>query len=122
DFIISHLNLTVEQSQELLERKTQSELMEGIYNLLAKEIEISQVQEKVRNNARESMNKSQKEFYLREQLKAIKKELGEDDAEEVEAMREKLFALPVNDEIRSEINKQINRLEKTAPDSMEATV
>lgn len=122
DFIVSHLSLTVEQSQELLDKETQAELIEGIYHLLCKEIEISQVQERVRNNAREAMNKSQKEFYLREQLKAIKKELGEDDSEEIDSMREKLLALPVTDEVRVEINKQINRLEKTAPDSMEATV
>lgn len=122
DFIISHLNLTVIQSQELLEKNTQAELMSGIYNFLCKEIEISQVQERVRNNARESMNKSQKEFYLREQLKAIKKELGEDDAEEIDSLREKLNLLPLTEEVRTEINKQINRLEKTSPDSMEATV
>ncbi len=122
DFIVSHLNLTVEQSQDLLEKETKSELISGIYNLLSKELEISQVQEKIRNNARDSMNKSQKEFYLREQLKAIKKELGEDDSEEIDVLREKLNLLQVNDEIFAEINKQINRLERTAPDSMEATV
>ena len=122
DFIVSHLNLSVEQSQDLLEKQTKSDLIEGIYHLLLKELEISQVQERIRNHARESMNKSQKEFYLREQLKAIKKELGEDDSEDIEFMREKLSLLEITDEVRSEINKQINRLERTSPDSMEATV
>ena len=53
-------------------------------------MEVADMQEKIRNNARDSMNKAQKEFYLREQMRAIKKELGEDDLEEIEAMRTKL--------------------------------
>jgi ATP-dependent Lon protease len=122
DFILSHLNLSVEKSQELLEQGCQSELLFNIKELLLKEIEESEVQEKIRNNARDSMNTSQKEFFLREQLKAIKKELGEDDTEEVDQLRDKLTALPVSEEVRSEIKKQINRLEKTSPDSMEAQV
>lgn len=122
DFILSHLNLSVEKSQELLEQIYQSELLYNIKELLLKEIEETEVQERIRNHARDSMNQSQKEFFLREQLKAIKKELGEDDIEEVEHLRDKLAALPVNDEVRSEVKKQINRLEKTSPDSMEAQV
>jgi ATP-dependent Lon protease len=122
DFIISHLNLSVEQSQDLLEKQTQSDLIKGIYHFLYKEFELSEVQERVRNNARDSMNKSQKEFYLREQLKAIKKELGEDDTEEIDLMRDKLDSLPLTEEVYTEIMRQVNRLEKTAPDSMEAAV
>ena len=122
DFILSHLNLSVEQAQGLLETDTKTELLDQLYNYLQKEIELAEVQEKVRSNARESMNQSQKEFYLREQLKAIKKELGDDDGEEIDGMREKLEALNVSDEIKQEINRHINRLEKTAPESLEATV
>ena len=122
DFILSHLSLSVEISQELLEQNCQSELLSTINDLLCKEIEETEVQEKIRNNARDSMNQSQKEFFLREQLKAIKKELGEDDADDAEQFRDKLTALPVGDEVRSEIKKQINRLEKTSQDSMEAQV
>ena len=68
------------------------------------------------------MNKSQKEFYLREQIKAIKKELGDDDGEEIDAMRVKLEALNATEEVKTEILRQLNRLERTSPDSMEATV
>ncbi len=68
------------------------------------------------------MNKAQKEYYLREQLKAIKQELGEDDTEEIEEMIERLEALPVSDDVRAEVKRQISRLERTAPDSLEATV
>ena len=122
DFILSHLNLSVEDAQKLLEAESQADFLEGIYLHLNKEVEVAETQERIRNKARDSMNKAQKEFYLREQLKAIKQELGEDDLEELEAMREKLLLLDVSDEVRAEIVRQISRLEKTAPDSVEATV
>lgn len=122
DFILSHLTLTVDQAQALLETNNQQELLSALYTYLNKEIEVAQMQEKIRNDARESMNKAQKEFYLREQIRAIKKELGEDDCEEVEQMREKLEKLQLSPEVKTEVQRQINRLEKTSPDSMEASV
>ena len=122
DFVLSHLNLSVSQAQALLEKKSQIELLNDIYQLLCGEIEASEIQEKIRNNARESMNRSQKEYYLREQMKAIKKELGEDDAEDIDEMRQKLDSLELPSESRKEVERQINRLERMAPDSMEATV
>lgn len=122
DFIFSHLTLSVEQSQALLETETYAALLEGLYGHLIREVEVSEVQERVKMRARESMNKSQKEFYLREQLKAIKKELGEDDLDEIDRMRLKADELVLADEARTEICRQINRLEKTSPDSMEASV
>lgn len=122
DFILSHLNLTVPQAQELLEKSDPKEFLEGIYHYLNKEIEVAEMQERIRNRARESMNQSQKEFYLREQIKAIKKELGEDDAEDIELLRKKLEVLVAPEEIKTEIVRQLNRLERTSPDSMEATV
>jgi len=122
DFILSHLTLTVEQAQELLEKNNLLELLKGIYTHLAKEMEIAELQENIRYKARESMNKAQKEFYLREQIRAIKSELGEDDAEEIEVMLNKLAQLTMPEEVKEEIKRQILRLEKTAPDSMEAAV
>lgn len=122
DFVVSHLNLDVPQAQRLLEAKTHSELLLQVYQFLKKESEVFQVQEKIRNTTRDAMSRSQKEYYLREQLRAIKKELGEEDAEDIEVMRKKLEELPINDEARLEIKHQINRLEKIAPDSMESTV
>lgn len=122
DFILSHLNLQVTQAQELLEAPNQKAFLDLVYHYLHKEVEVAEVQEKIRNNARESMNNSQKEFYLREQLKAIKKELGEDDQEEVEALHEKLDALKMADDTKTEVRRQIHRLERTAPESLEATV
>lgn len=122
DFILSYLDLEVEDSQQLLEAPDQISFLQGIGNQLLKELEVSKIQENIKNNARESMNSSQREFYLREQLKAIKKELGEDDVEEIDEMRTKLNSLPLPDEVRKEVNRQMNRLEKTAPESMESAV
>lgn len=122
DFILSHLNLSVDQAQELLETTDQKILLDGLYRYLSKEVELADMQEKIRNSARDSMNKAQKEFYLREQLRAIKKELGEDDLEEIEVMREKLEKLDAPEDVKVELRRQVNRLERTSPDSMEATV
>lgn len=122
DFVLSHLNLTVEQGQHLLETDSLKELLEAVYHYLNQEVEVAEIQEKIRSNAREAMNKAQKEYYLREQLKAIKQELGEDDLEEIEQMYERLEMLPVTAEIKEEVKRQISRLERTAPDSLEATV
>lgn len=122
DFILSHLTLSVEQAQELLETKCQNDLFELLYHHLNREMEVAEIQERIRNNARDSINKSQKEFYLREQIKAIKKELGEDDIQEIEAMRENIQKISMSDENKKEVLRQINRLEKTTPDSMESAV
>lgn len=122
DFILSHLNLTVEEAQNLLETDNQTEFLDGILLQLNKEVEVAETQERIRSRARDSMNKAQKEFYLREQLKAIKYELGEDNVEEIEKMRTDIVALNLDEDVSTEIIRQINRLEKTAPDSVEATV
>lgn len=122
DFILSHINLTVDDAQKLLEKQSQTAFLEGIYLYLQREIEVAEVQERIKTRARESMNKSQKEFYLREQLRVIKKELGEDDLEDIETMRAKAASSNLSPEAYTEIIRQINRLERTAQDSMEATV
>lgn len=122
DFIISHLSLPVAEAQPLLEIESYSEFLSKLHEHLAKEIEVAEVQERIKNHARDSMNRSQKEFYLREQLKAIKKELGDEDSDEIEKFRTKLTELKLNEEATQEIERQINRLEKTTPDSMEAAV
>lgn len=122
DYVVSHLNVPLEHSQDLLEKSGPKELLEEVYKLLHKEFEVSEVQERIRSHTRDSMNKSQKEYYLREQLKAIKQELGEDDTEDLDVMKEKLEQLSLNEETHAEVVRQINRLEKTSPDSMEAAV
>lgn len=122
DFIISHLHLDVGQAQELLETTSQTTFLRMVYQLLHKEVEVAEMQEKIRNHARESMNNAQKEFYLREQLKAIKRELGDEDHEDIELMYKKLDKLLACEEVKTEVRRQISRLERTAAESLEATV
>jgi len=122
DFILSHLNLRVDQAQSLLEIPDKRSLLQELYQFLVKELEVGEIQETIKSKARDSMNKSQKEFYLREQLRAIKKELGEDDVDDMEKIRENLEALPLSEEVRAEVMRNVSRLEKMAPDSMEASV
>jgi len=122
EFIISHLTLNVEQAQSLLETNDINDLLDGIYKNLNNEIQISEAQEAIQTNTRESINKSQREYYLREQIKAIQKELGEEIESEVEDMKKKITELALTQEAKEEATRQVNRLERTAPDSMEATV
>ncbi|MBT3455469.1 endopeptidase La [bacterium] len=122
DFILSHLNISVEEAQDLLEKDSQEQFLEEIYLLLHKELEVAEVQEQIKNRARESINKSQKEYYLREQLKAIKKELGEDDIEDIEKFKEQIAQLSLPEDAHMEVSRQLRRLEKMSPDSMESTV
>lgn len=122
DFILSHLHLSVEQSQKLLEAADYSAFLGELYQYLSQEVEVAEVQERIKNRTRDAMNQAQKEFYLREQLKAIKNELGDEDGEEIEHLRFKLNQIEITEESKQEINRQINRLEKTTADSMEAAV
>jgi ATP-dependent Lon protease len=122
EFVLSHLEVKSSAAQALLECKNVDDLLEGIYEQLSQEISIVQVQERIRNSTRESINKSQHEYYLREQLKAIKKELGEDLVDEIEDLKKQLAEKTISEKIKSEIEKQIDKLERIAPESMEATV
>ena len=122
DFILSHLSLSVSEAQTLLEKETVSQLLDGIYDYLQHEVEVTNVQERIRVETRDSINRSQREYYLREQMKAIQKELGEESESEIDDLRRKANTLPMTTEARAEALKQIKRIEKTAPDSMEATV
>lgn len=121
EFILSHLDLPTVKAQTLLEQTNLNNLLEGIYQELHKEISVAQVQEKIRNHTRDAMNKSQNEFYLREQLKSIKKELGEGD-EDLELMRDEIETKPLPEKIKIEMRKQLHKLERISPDSMEASV
>jgi len=122
EFVLSHLEPKSHASQLLLECKNVDELLKGVYEELSKEISISEVQERIRAHTRESINKSQHEYYLREQLKAIKKELGEDLVDEVEEFKALLKTKNIPDKTKYDIEKQIDKLERLSPESMEASV
>lgn len=121
EFILSHLDLETTKAQQLLEQTDLNSLLEGIYQELHKEISVAQVQERIRNHTRDAINKSQNEFYLREQLKSIKKELGETD-DDMQVLRAELESKDLPEKVKAEMMKQLSKLERISPDSMEATV
>lgn len=122
EFILSHMELDAATGQALLEKTSLTELLEGIYQELNKEIAVSKVQERIRNKTREAINKNQNEYYLREQMRTIKKELGEDSSEEIEQMRINLAKKEIPEANKKELERQLSRLESMPPESMEAAV
>lgn len=122
DFVLSHLNLPVAQAQELLEKSSITEVLDAILAHLEKMVASTEVEEKIRTTTRESINKSQREYYLREQLRAIQKELGDDADSDLEEFERRGAAVAFTEEARTEFNRQLARLKKTASDSLEATV
>lgn len=124
DLIGSNLGLKVSEAQRILETPDHRERLALVNTFLQAELEVLAMQAKIRNTAKDEMTKSQKEYFLREQLRAIKSELGENDQkqEEVEELREKLLACRMPPEVESEALKQLARLERMHPDASEASM
>ncbi len=121
-FLASILNLGVEQEQKMLEAGTADELLILAHVFLARELEIIQLRSKISSEAQSEMDKAQRDYVLRQQMKAIQKELGEDEtgeAAEAQQLRERLAAADLPDEVRTEAERELKRLEKlpqAAPD------
>ncbi len=124
DLIASNLRMPTEVAQSILECLDPVKRLELINKQLMKEVEVAMLQNKIQAMAKEGMDKAQREFFLREQLKAIKSELGEDDSEEkeFEELREAIEKSGMPKGVKNEALKQLNRLENMHPDSSEATV
>lgn len=124
DSIAINLGLKVSEAQSILEIFDASERIETVNELLLAEIDVLQVQAKIRNTAKDEMSKSQREYFLREQMKAIRSELGENDSktESFDELRQKLVAAKMPEDVEREALKQLNRLEKMHPDSSEASM
>jgi len=114
DLIASHLSLKIEDKQALLDAVNVKERLEKLCDILGREMEILELEKKISGRVRKQMEKTQKEYYLREQLKAIQKELGEKDdrAAEVEEYRTRLKEQEFPKEVTEKITKEIERLEK----------
>jgi len=124
DLIASNLGLKVADAQKVLETSDFVQRLKLVNELLANELELLMMQQKIRNSAKDEMTKSQKEYFLREQIRAIKTELGETDskAEEMEELREKLLSAQMPPEVEAEAMKQLGRLERMHPDASEASM
>ena len=96
--------------------------LEILSTILTKEIEILKIESSITNKVRTQINKSQREYYLKEQLRVIQEELGDEDMQQVDEMRAKLQKTPLNDEAREKVGKELDRLARTAPGTPETTV
>jgi len=124
DLVGSNLRLKIVESQAILEETDPVKRLMLVNKLLSKELEVSTVQAKIQNDAKEEMSKSQREYFLREQLHALQKELGDTDerAQEIEELETKLKKTKMPKDVRKEAKKQLSRMEMMHPDSSEATI
>jgi ATP-dependent Lon protease len=125
DLVASNLDLKIDDAQQLLRIVDPFIRLKKTHELLNREIELLTMQQEINTHAREEIDKSQREYFLRQQLKAIQSELGEgnDLAEEVEALREKARKAKMPKKVQEEVERQISKLERMHPDSAEtATV
>ncbi len=114
NFISSNLNISLDEKQTLLEIKTFSEKMEKVMNYLKKEMQVLNLSEEIRSKVKTDIDKQQKDFYLRQQLKAIQDELGEDsELEDVNKLRAKAKEKSFPDHVQKVLDKELDRLERT---------
>src|SRR6201998_3204751 len=124
DTVASHLQLKISEKQELLEIETTSERLEKVYACMEAEIGVLQVEKKIRNRVKRQMEKTQREYYLNEQLKAIQKELGEgeDGRDEMAELEERINKTKFSKEARDKAVAELKKLRSMSPMSAEATV
>ena len=124
DTIASHLNLKISEKQELLETTRIGERLERVFGHMESEIGVLQVEKRIRNRVKRQMEKTQREYYLNEQLKAIQKELGEgeDGKDETAELEDKIKKTKFSKEAREKAMAELKKLRTMSPMSAEATV
>ncbi|MBB44312.1 MAG: endopeptidase La [Rhodospirillaceae bacterium] len=124
DTVVSHLALKIVEKQELLELDTITARLEKAYSLMEAEIGVLQVEKRIRNRVKRQMEKTQREYYLNEQMKAIQKELGEgeDGRDEASELEEKIKKLRLSKEAREKATSELKKMRSMSPMSAEATV
>src|ERR1700720_5011273 len=118
DFVASSLPfLSTKDKQEILETPDVSRRLQAINHHLAKELEVQQLRNKIQNEVQDQVQQSQREYYLREQMKAIQKELGEQDEtqRDVDELRQKIEAAGMPEEVKKEATKELSRLSRMSP-------
>jgi ATP-dependent Lon protease len=124
DLVSGHLGIEVHQKQELLETLSVSERLEKVYGLMQGEMSVLQVEKKIKTRVKTQMERTQREYYLNEQMKAIQKELGdgEDGQNEVAELEGRVLATKLSKEAREKADAEIKKLKNMSPMSAEATV
>ena len=124
DLVASNLRLKIEESQSILEIFDPIERLKKVNELLSRELELSTMQARIQNQAKEEMSKTQRDYFLREQLKQIQQELGEGDerTEEINDLKKQIDRAKMPADVKREADKQIKRLEQMHPESSEASL
>ncbi len=124
DTIVAHLSLKLPDKQKILEIESPAERLEKLYSQIQTEIEILQVEKKIRTRVKKQMEKTQKEYYLNEQMQAIQRELGERDEfkSEIQELEEKIKSKKMSAESTKKVKKELKKLKMMSPMSAEATV
>ena len=124
DLVAGHLGIEVDQKQDLLETLAVSERLEKVYALMQGEMSVLQVEKKIKTRVKSQMERTQREYYLNEQMKAIQQELGdgEDGKNEVAELEEKVAATKLSKEALEKVEAEIKKLKNMSPMSAEATV
>src|SRR5438094_1768896 len=124
DTVASHLSLKIPEKQELLETEVVSERLEKVFGYMEGEIGVLQVEKRIRNRVKRQMEKTQREYYLNEQLKAIQKELGEGEEgrDELNELEERIRKTKLSKEARDKAQAEVKKLRSMSPMSAEATV
>lgn len=124
DTIASHLTLKIEDKQDLLSTANTNERLEKIYGFMEGEIGVLQVEKRIRNRVKRQMEKTQREYYLNEQMKAIQKELGEgeDGLDEIGELEKKISETRLSKEAHEKARAEVKKLRQMSPMSAEATV
>ena len=124
DYVAYHLDFKLPDKQSVLEAATVEERLRKVLLLIDTELELQETQRRLQREVKEEIDRNQREFFLREQIKALQKELSgnDEDEDEVEAFREKLEALELPEVVMKEAQRELNRLSRMHPDSAEASV
>ena len=124
DLVAGHLGIEVDQKQGLLETLSVSERLEKVFGMMQGEMSVLQVEKKIKTRVKTQMERTQREYYLNEQMKAIQKELGdgEEGQNEVEELEAKIAETKLSKEAREKVDAELKKLKKMSPMSAEATV
>jgi ATP-dependent Lon protease len=124
DLVASNLDLTIEKAQEILEIVDPIERLKVLSEVIGKEVQVLAMQAKIQSQAKEEITKTQREYYLREQMRAIRTELGEVDEhlEEFKGLRQKIKKAKMPQEVQREAFRELDRLEEMHPDAAEASM
>ena len=122
DMVVSNVNITLAERQEILETLEVKKRLEKTLHILTRQVEILELGQKIQAQVRDQMEKSQREYYLREQLRVIQKELGEAEAAEIEELKKKIEEADLPDQVRKEAERELRRLSRMHPSSAEYTV